>query len=367
MPRLGKFSARALTAIARRVIAFLLARLTPAYVQSGSTLYLRDVTYGNNRYVAVGSNAFLDPTGYVTSSADGITWSTPALFNGSTVPFYIEAVTYGNGLFVASGRGTTTDRQFISTSTNGITWSTPAAATTASSRLFYPTAIGFGNNRFVAVGGDSQFGIYSTSTNGYSWSTATSMPFGGQNCVMLDVTYTGERWVAVGSSNSQYGVYSTSTNGSTWAPTSGFNGAEPYYGGYATSVAANTSGTCVAVGGLPENFEGPPGPTLFSYSVNHGESWTTPTVFPDTSGTNAVIMNSIVYTTATNQFLAVGRTSTGTMVYATSTNGISWNGLYEIAGIIPANPQAVAANSAGSQYVAVGFDFVNEYPTHIYI
>lgn len=52
------------------------------------------IAYGNGKYVAVGSS------GYVTTSTNGTSWTTPVRIG--TEDWY--SVTYGNGKFVAVGR-----------------------------------------------------------------------------------------------------------------------------------------------------------------------------------------------------------------------------------------------------------------------
>jgi hypothetical protein len=323
---------------------------------------MRAITYGDNKYVAVGSNGYSGSNGYFTTSADGTSFSTPARFNDSSVSFSVYGLAFGNNTFVASGWGGPSAYGFYSTSTNGTTWSTPS---TSSNVLSYNYGLGFGGGRFVSVGANgSGIPTYSTSTNGYSWSTATTMPSPVSNGQMNAVTYTGANWVAVGHTFGGFGFYSTSTNGTTWSAPAYFNGSED--SGAALSVASNGLGTVVAVGGIGAS----PGiagtATTYTYSTNNGASWSSLATFPDTSSTNAVVMTSIVYNTAKSQFYAVGATSTGTAVYATSTNGISWNGLYAISGEVVGNPQAVAVNSTGTRQVMVGYDLNNNYPTFIY-
>ena len=62
----------------------------------GTSIFLRDVTYGNGRFVTVGSTL-------ISTSPDGITWT--ARDSGTTSPLY--SVTYGGSsfseLFVAVG------------------------------------------------------------------------------------------------------------------------------------------------------------------------------------------------------------------------------------------------------------------------
>jgi hypothetical protein len=342
--------------------------LEPEYIQSSSLLFMRAITYGTNKYVAVGADWYSGAAGFFTTSTDTTRFVAPALFNGFADNFSVYGLAYGNGVFVASGWGGVGPNHFISTSTNGTTWSTPSRANVSNVGSNYQYGLAYGNGIFVSVGSSgSSIPTYATSVNGSTWSTVNTMPFGAGNGSMYAVTYTGSNWVAVGSTNGQIGFYSTSTNGSSWTAPAVFNEETT---GVVLSVASNGSGTVVAVGGGSGAIPGLSGfgPTWFSYSTNNGTSWSTPTTFPDTLGTDAIVMTSIIYDTINNQFFAVGATSTGSAVYGSSNNGITWNGLYEIAGPISVNPQAVAVNSAGTRKVMVGMDINNgNYPTFVYI
>lgn len=79
---------------------------TTRYTTS-TTVNIRGITYGNNLYVAVGSN------GCILTSSDAITWNELP----STGTFSLISVTYGNGKFVAVG-----GFGFLSLSTDGLDW-----------------------------------------------------------------------------------------------------------------------------------------------------------------------------------------------------------------------------------------------------
>ena len=99
------------------------------------------IAYGNGKYVAVGSS------GYVTTSTNGTSWTTPVRIG--TEDWY--SVTYGNGKFVAVGR------KNAMMSTNGTSWTTYNNVSTS-----YLISVTFGNGKFVMVGSSSYIG---TSTN----------------------------------------------------------------------------------------------------------------------------------------------------------------------------------------------------------
>lgn len=64
------------------------------------------IAYGNGKYVAVGSS------GYVTTSTDGINWTTPKQIAGSSYTW--NGIIYANGKFVACGQ-----YSYIAVSTDG--------------------------------------------------------------------------------------------------------------------------------------------------------------------------------------------------------------------------------------------------------
>lgn len=105
-----------------------------------------DITYGNGKYVVVGSSK---NGACITTSLDGENWSAPSFFNDV---YGFESVTFGNGKFLAIG----TDG-YISTSTDGLSWSKPAKKIAFS----YKSAV-YGNTAWVAVGSE---GYINTSTD----------------------------------------------------------------------------------------------------------------------------------------------------------------------------------------------------------
>ena len=141
------------------------------------------IAYGNGKYVAVGSS------GYVTTSTNGTSWTTPVRIG--TEDWY--SVTYGNGKFVAVGR------KNAMMSTNGTSWTTYNNVSTS-----YLISVTFGNGKFVMVGSSSYIG---TSTNGTSWTKQTAN--GGY---LTDVIFAGDKFRTVG----QEGLYTESSDGTNW-------------------------------------------------------------------------------------------------------------------------------------------------------
>ena len=100
---------------------------------------LFSVTYGNGKFVGVGTHA-------AAYSTDGITWTSVAFPAGN---WY--SVTYGNGKFVAVAYNSNSARY----STDGITWT---ATTMPSSAQWY--SVTYGNGKFVAVAYNSNNAAY---------------------------------------------------------------------------------------------------------------------------------------------------------------------------------------------------------------
>jgi hypothetical protein len=126
-----------------------------------------DVTYGNDRFVAV--NRFGIQSNQVAYSADGITWS----YATAATSTNWSGVAYGNGLFVAVGASGN-----IMTSPDGITWTARTSPTTANLRR-----VAFGNGLFVALTTGSTTSYCVVSQDGITWSLrsapiANFTPFG---------------------------------------------------------------------------------------------------------------------------------------------------------------------------------------------
>ncbi|CAJ0600728.1 unnamed protein product, partial [Cylicocyclus nassatus] len=121
---------------------------TPA---SFPVAYCKGITYGNNKFVAVGAN------GMITTSNDGILWSEPVQVSTNQW----QCVTYGNNKFVAVANG-----GLSATSIDGINWTIHSYYSTPNRK-----GISYGNNRFVVVGQDAWLGKASVfySSDGTTW------------------------------------------------------------------------------------------------------------------------------------------------------------------------------------------------------
>jgi hypothetical protein len=119
---------------------------------------LYGIVYGNGKFVAVGSNA-VDGTSLVVSSTDGVVW-TGNLRQASSV--YLNDVAYGNGLFVAVGTGGGTV-----VSADGLIWSEVYLIRDGVNL----NGITWGNGMFMAVGDPAAgFSAIYLSEDGMLWS-----------------------------------------------------------------------------------------------------------------------------------------------------------------------------------------------------
>ena len=159
------------------------------YNAIGAAPDLRDVAYGSNLFVAVGSSAV------IYSSPDAITWT---LRTSPITPSYSD-ISYANGRFVAVGSATGTAPSPVVYSDDGINWFAPTTPFSGSHR-----GIAYGNGVWIAVG----TGVVSISSdNAVTWAT-TSFPSLG---ISTGVTFANGLFCIVGSS----GNIVTTVNGSS--------------------------------------------------------------------------------------------------------------------------------------------------------
>jgi photosystem II stability/assembly factor-like uncharacterized protein len=258
---------------------------------------LYGVAYGNNTFVAVGSN------GIILTSPDGIVWTPINLLGYQN---YFFAVTYGNGKFVAVGSGGT-----VLTSTDGVYWTTTYMDSGTTDNLYGVTC---GNGKFVAVGSG---GTILTSSTGLIWMLRSS----GTTQLLYDTIYGNSIFVDVGT----YGTTFYSTNGLSWTPgnstISSFDIRGVAYGNY-IFIAVGDSGTILT-------------------SLD-GVNWTVP---PDLQNPlPSVRLRRVTYCTDT--FIAVG--DSGTIL--TSLDGVNWT--ERTSGTL--NDLDATACDGNSSFVAVG-------------
>ena len=168
------------------------------------------IAYGNGKYVAVGAS------GYVTTSTDGKTWTTPEYHYsyGSWL-----SIAYGNGKFVVAGNSSS---NYIGVSTDGINWSW---YNKPSGLMAYGMA--YGNGKFVASSTNGR--LYTSDDTGQTWSYIVPDIDGlspANNDKYLNIVYNGEMFIAVGynyswnddeSRNLYTDIVTTSTDGVNWS------------------------------------------------------------------------------------------------------------------------------------------------------
>ncbi len=161
---------------------------TKRFSTSQSGLYpgVSSITWGNNQFVAVGSNM---DTCYAYISTNGVNWTAETL--GIGIPL---AVAWGNNRYVVIASGASF------TSTDGIHWSQNF------NNLFYGSqysGIVYGANQFVAVIDGALF----SSPEGINW---TSLFYSNIINGITSIVWDGTRFVAAGS------AVMTSTDGINW-------------------------------------------------------------------------------------------------------------------------------------------------------
>jgi hypothetical protein len=157
---------------------------------SGVGLNLHDVTFGANRFVAVGQN------GVILASSNGAAWSISA----SNVVPSLRGVAYGSNVFVAVGATGS-----VVTSTDAVDWTAQSSGT--SNDLH---AVRWLNGRFLAVGAN---GTILSSSNGVGWVPHDS----GTSHSLESVAFGAGTFIAVGAGNSNPSSIPWSPDGVTWS------------------------------------------------------------------------------------------------------------------------------------------------------
>lgn len=255
------------------------------WVWQGFNNTMRRVTYGNGLFVAVANwsvNTPQGPTGYVAVSADGLNWTNHPL----GVPSWLTDITFGNGRFVATSAYSFSNVLHIASllSTNAISWTSHAIDLTV-----MPESVTFGNGQFVAVGGNNN-SFVACSSDGMNWTTQAIPQTDGP----LGVGYGGGSFTMVGDN----GNITTSADGVNWTGRSA---------GSDTNLRSITQGNglCIAVGndGL-------------CFTSLDGLTWSRQAP-PVTNNLRSV-------TWGNNLFVAVGEPSSQDGTLLTSTNGRVW-------------------------------------------
>lgn len=167
---------------------------------------INGVTFGNNRWIAVGDSGFI-----IKGNTDASVWTVVTL----TQPYPdLLDITYGNNVFAAVGKDKT-----ILTGSDGVQW--------VSRKLVSPLVdindITFSDTLqlFAAVG---EGGLIATSSDGSVWKKRTS----GTTADLQGVLWSGGKFVALGLG----GIIMESSNGITWTAANSGVAADLYSVGY---------------------------------------------------------------------------------------------------------------------------------------
>ncbi len=144
------------------------------------------IAYGNGVYVLVGNYNSVEGWEYydIWASTNGTNW-TSALYQFDPGWLYLRGVTYGNGRFIAIGESGT-----IFSSSDGFNWTEHSGDTNA-----FPTGIAYGDGLFVATSGSSQGAIISSS-DGLVWTQCYAGS--GPGTALNGIIYGGGQFVATG-------------------------------------------------------------------------------------------------------------------------------------------------------------------------
>ena len=233
------------------------------------------ITYGEGKYVAVGSNTG-GSVGQAMYSTDGISWTL-----STNVPNQVwNNVTYGNGKFVAI------QGNYTMSSNDGINWT--AGSTSLIGQLLYGLAYGAG--KFVA----QYYNGFVYSSDGSTWTKVVFAKHGSR------IIFANNNFLSLSGSGDSATV---SSDGVNWTTTGDSLLKSTTIGGF-TYGNGTFVGTTTA--GIPKAI----------YSTNNGQTWTTVSV-PTQPYIGMAYGNGL--------FVAVGYNSTsGVPQGIYSTDGITW-------------------------------------------
>ena len=242
----------------------------------------RSVCYGNDKFVAVATNASGIGNDKYAYSTDGISWTEGTMPSSR----YWYSVCYGNDKFVAMSSS------IMAYSTNGINWT---EGNMPSSQNWY--SVCYGNDKFVAIGEGSNIMAYST--DGISW-TEGNMP---SSQPWYSVCYGNGKYVAITMIiNESYNIMAYSTDGISWT-----QGTLPGSQDWISVCHGNDK--FVAVGG------GNDSTNIYAYSTD-GISWT--------QGTMPSRQRWYLVCYGNGKYVAITVGDIRYSITAYSTDGINW-------------------------------------------
>ena len=248
--------------------------ISPTKIQQVGTNTWNAIAYGNGKFVAVGND------GWITSSSDGETWSTPKQIGVADNNPWNDII-YAGGKFVAVG---TLALAYSAVSIDGVNWTLSSMI----SKECQFIGVTYLNKTFIAA--DKKGWIWE-STDGLSWqksqqvTTSTIMDINFLNGIIMITDASYRIWI--------------SSDGKTWSNSKT---------SFTCYTSAYGNGKFVIMGNLG-----------YIITSTDGVNWSSKIqVNPLTTGGN-FIWNKVRY--INGNFVAVGYGS----YIATSANGITWN------------------------------------------
>jgi len=172
---------------------------------SGEYSRIDAIAFGNGKFVAVGYSSSNSKWGI---STDGTNWTAINVSSILESYTYFNAISYGSNKFVAVGGNT--DK--IATSTDGTNWTVVNSSIFGSDEYNEIHGIAFGNSKFIVggyVGDNTKIAI---STDGANWIAVDVSNIFGTSYINA-IAYGDGKFVAVGAN----GKMAASTNGTNWA------------------------------------------------------------------------------------------------------------------------------------------------------
>lgn len=257
----------------------------------------------HNLFLAIGSGPSPNSYPIVTTSSDGVTWSSTAVANATTVSNIWALTVNSAGVFAAIVYLPSVGPGYM-TSADGVTWTTPTVIPGATSGVFF-----FGadltvdsSGKFVATGyeGFSNTPWSAVSANGSTWA---AQQISASTLIARTVTWSSfhNLFVTVGAIIGGLG-YMTSSDGVTWSAPAAITGSTSAMS--ILSLTVNSAGVFVGVGQI----QGASTTPIYMTSTN-GTDWCVPTSFNGSTGVG--FMRGIVYSTSLSKFVAVGTDNTG--------------------------------------------------------
>lgn len=308
------------------------------------------IAYGNGKFVII-----YEAYGYVSTSTDGETWTTPIKHE----KMQVSALCYANGKFVTTYSNVYNGHYCLYNwiSTDGVNWSSTIQLTPSSTSDI--NDIVYNNNKFVAIGGWADM---MESNDGLYWTITEEGIDDFGSYIYNSITYGDNKFIAVGGHISSGGIikYSTPKLKPYILTTKSGNTEKKYMlARYETGVGKKWQSTAfdtflqtwnsitygngkyVAVGGSrTENGSG-----YVMYSTD-GKTWSTPQEIG--------IYNWYAVAYGNNKFVVIGHprfaVESKRPTYAmTSTNGVTWSTPVQIL----ANSNIQDMTYGNSKFVAV--------------